>query len=64
MEIWPEISLQLPTALEWAGTGPRQSSGVSSEAPMSTQRAVSIPSGMRQQPWTSPGGLEKVHVLR
>lgn len=21
MEIWPEISLQLPTALKWAGTG-------------------------------------------
>lgn len=28
MEIWPEISLRLPTALKWAGTGPANLPGL------------------------------------
>lgn len=63
MEIWPEISLQLPTVLEWAGTGPANLPGLAQKH-QCPHRAVSIPSGVWQQPWTNSGGLEKVHVLR
>lgn len=58
MEIWTKISLQLPSALGWAGTGPANIPGLAQkhQCPSREQSAFS---GMRQPLRTSPGGSGK-----
>lgn len=60
MEIWTDISLQLPTAQGWAGTGGANPPDVAQEHQCPPKEKPAFPRALGSRAGQVSGGLEKV----